>query len=598
MRRAGSFLARLGWRAAMDRRTTLGLAAAALALGTLWNPVGPVAVAVAGAALAALAAGRDRFLVGASLTAWGIRVVLTVVLYILAQHPPGAVAHLLTPPEDGYRFWIFALDSRSYHAAGVKLAAAWRHGTEFPDATGPEYFVFTGLLYVLFGPHPLNVALWNALFGALTVTAAYHVAKRIVGPSGARATAVVVALWPSAVIWATQLLKDAICVWLTMAIIDLTLRVVDAGTEAEPSRRGAVLRWVGLFGLLFAASLAMSRFRHHVSLVFFPAAAVLAIALLVARGRRALRQCLAVATVMLLMAGAVFAGRRVDLEVALGPSHPEAGHVNHGVAFQLAGKLDRAESENLKALAIRPGYPPALWNLASIAAKRGEEREARDLLVRYAKRVPEDEEVRTVLASKRIPPIPPREVRVTPKELRVTGPQSDAATGRRTIPTDDVVMAIARARMAYTGTGGYSMIDPDVQFTGLYDIILYLPRAVANLLLVPYPSQWFDVKGGTGPFKGLAALEAVLLYLLLPPLLLGTACVLWSRSVDGVYVVSFGVLIGLLLALVVTNLGTLFRLRLEFLMPFFVMLGPGLRRLVPARWWPQQLARDAGATVG
>ncbi|MBI1892850.1 MAG: tetratricopeptide repeat protein [Candidatus Rokubacteria bacterium] len=598
MRRAGSFLARLGWCAAMDRRTTLGLAVAALALGALWNPVAPVAVAVAGAALAALAAGRDRFLVGASLTAWGVRVVLTVILYILSVHPPGVVANLLTPPQDGYRFWIFAFDSRSYHAAGVNLVAAWRYGTEFPAATGPEYFVFTGLLYLVFGAHPLNVALCNALFGALTVTAAYRVAGRVVSPAGARATAAAVALWPSSIIWATQLLKDTICLWLTMAIIDLTLRVVDVRPEAGKPGRSRVLGRAGFFALIFVGSLVMSRFRHHVFIVFIPATAVLAIAVLLLRGRYALQRCLAAGIVILLMVAAVFVGRRIDLEALFGLTNPTAGHVNRGVAYQLAGELDRAESEYLQALATRPGYPPALRNLASTALTRGDQETARNLLTEYVERVPEDQEVQSLLARRPIAPLPPRKAEVVSQGFRITGPESDAAAGRRTIPTDDVVMAIIQARRAYTATGGYSMIDPDVQFTGLGDLILYLPRAVANLLLVPYPSQWFDVKGGTGPFKGLAALEAVLLYLLLPPLLLGTVCVLQSRSVGGVYVVSFGVLIGLLLALVVTNLGTLFRLRLEFLVPFFVMLGPGLRRMVPARWWPQQLAGDAGATVG
>ncbi len=32
------------------------------------------------------------------------------------------------------------------------------------------------------------------------------------------------------------------------------------------------------------------------------------------------------------------------------------------------------------------------------------------------------------------------------------------------------------------------------------------------MLLTPYPWQWFDIGGGTGAFKALSAVEALLLY--------------------------------------------------------------------------------------
>jgi hypothetical protein len=138
------------------------------------------------------------------------------------------------------------------------------------------------------------------------------------------------------------------------------------------------------------------------------------------------------------------------------------------------------------------------------------------------------------------------------------------------------VRAIAVARWNYTGTGGYSMIDPHIQFKDLTDIFIYLPRGIANLFLVPYPWQWFDTRGGTGIFKGLAALEAVLLYALTLPLLIGAWSVCRTRSADGLYLLTFVALTGVSFALVITNLGTFFRLRLEFLLPFFTVLGVGL----------------------
>jgi hypothetical protein len=100
-------------------------------------------------------------------------------------------------------------------------------------------------------------------------------------------------------------------------------------------------------------------------------------------------------------------------------------------------------------------------------------------------------------------------------------------------------------------------------------VLRYLPRAVANVFLAPYPWQWFDIGGGTGPFRALSAVEALLLYACLGPLIVGLGSVVWRGSADALYLTVFVLAITVTLGLVVSNLGTLFRLRLESLLPLF-----------------------------
>jgi hypothetical protein len=119
------------------------------------------------------------------------------------------------------------------------------------------------------------------------------------------------------------------------------------------------------------------------------------------------------------------------------------------------------------------------------------------------------------------------------------------------------------------------MIDTDVELRSLGDMLRYLPRAAINVLLTPYPWQWFDVRGGTGAFKALSAIEALLLYVALVPLIAGVGIVVWRGSADALYLVVFVVATTVLLGFVINNLGTLFRLRLEALLPLFAAGGLG-----------------------
>lgn len=146
---------------------------------------------------------------------------------------------------------------------------------------------------------------------------------------------------------------------------------------------------------------------------------------------------------------------------------------------------------------------------------------------------------------------------------------------------------IAGARHDVVATGGYSVMDPSALISSPQRMAAYAPRAFLIAWLAPFPNQWFDVKGSTGGMRIIAGIEMFLLYLLVPGLVCGVWRLLRRRQADGVLLVMFGVVLSTAMALVVANLGTLFRLRLLFLLPMLVVIAAG----DPAGWYRRLLAR-------
>jgi hypothetical protein len=187
---------------------------------------------------------------------------------------------------------------------------------------------------------------------------------------------------------------------------------------------------------------------------------------------------------------------------------------------------------------------------------------------------------------KSLPALIPTTVPVPPKTFEITGSGSNNATGQRAWNYSDVLLTLSRQRMGFTGAGGHSMLDPYVQFREYGDVLRYLPRALANVLFTPFPWQWLDVGGSTGLFKALSVVEALLLYALIVPLIVGLVAVVRRGSPDALYLAVFVVAMALLLGFVISSLGTLFRLRLELLLPLLSVAGLGLARLRHrGRWW-------------
>ncbi|EKD98024.1 MAG: hypothetical protein ACD_23C00617G0001 [uncultured bacterium] len=106
-----------------------------------------------------------------------------------------------------------------------------------------------------------------------------------------------------------------------------------------------------------------------------------------------------------------------------------------------------------------------------------------------------------------------------------------------------------------------SNIDTGVQFDSFADMLRYVPRALQIGLFAPFPEMWggAGVSPGADRMRLLAGFEMALAYLLLPGIVLvfmrrehsGTSAIILSQALVPI----------ILLALVVCNVGTLYRMR-------------------------------------
>ena len=152
-------------------------------------------------------------------------------------------------------------------------------------------------------------------------------------------------------------------------------------------------------------------------------------------------------------------------------------------------------------------------------------------------------------------------------------------------------MRLANARDSwidkYPNAG--SNIDIDVRFHNIIDVVKYIPRAVLIGFLAPFPSQWFGDATIAGRASRLVAgLEMVVWYVLL----VGFLYFLVTGPVDlyiRIWMLIYTLSLVLLTALVVTNIGALYRMRFVYFLP--ILIG-GLEGW--ARFYGQRLHKAAG----
>lgn len=160
------------------------------------------------------------------------------------------------------------------------------------------------------------------------------------------------------------------------------------------------------------------------------------------------------------------------------------------------------------------------------------------------------------------------------------GSQSENASATTTPPARTTVDALTKAllqrRAGFTTTGGHALIDGETELSDFGTFLRYfVTRAAIVALLAPFPSQWFDWGGSTGIMRLYSATEMVLIYVLVPSMIWGLGLVFRRCERGGMLLATFAVCLLIQVAIVVTNVGTLFRLRLLFLFPLLIMAAGG-----------------------
>lgn len=202
-----------------------------------------------------------------------------------------------------------------------------------------------------------------------------------------------------------------------------------------------------------------------------------------------------------------------------------------------------------------------------------------------------------------LPPVKPAMPRIAraPLPNAVAGPSN--ATRRPQVPAaqvqapapaapgsmgffDRLIARLAIYRMAFaTGftpvpskVGLSSNIDSGVRFRSAHDVFSYLPRAVQIGLFAPFPNMWFSSGGLTGRAGRLvSAAETLAMYVLEALALVA----LWrERKRPAVWLlVLAAVPSATILALVVVNIGALYRIRLAFWILIIVLGARGITLL-------------------
>ncbi|MHB8171594.1 MAG: hypothetical protein ACYDG6_08635 [Thermincolia bacterium] len=117
-----------------------------------------------------------------------------------------------------------------------------------------------------------------------------------------------------------------------------------------------------------------------------------------------------------------------------------------------------------------------------------------------------------------------------------------------------------------------STIDVNVVFRSVSDVITYLPRAMQIAFLAPFPNQWFEqgsLEANT-MMRRISALEMMVVYFALA--FLPYALWHWRRRLEIWLIIAFSSGMMLIYGLVVPNIGTLYRWRYGYIM-MLVALG-------------------------
>ena len=392
---------------------------------------------------------------------------------------------ILTGAQTGNGFWSFARDAAEYHRLALGVTDAWQtDGGVPPMGFEKPTVLYVAVVYRLFGEVPLNVGILNAWYGTLTALGAVWVAQRYGARAlSVRATALLVGLWPSGVLWSTQVLKESITTAMMAGLV--VFMAVATRTRRPQTAFIAVLSVAALVFLLwFSRYYAASAFVAALFTVVVPWAIT---QFFRGEGRRAgiaIGACLFVLAGLGLAAGVPMSER------------PES-----------AGWSDFADATRHEEVTREPSESSRVS-------------EARD----------------TVSAR----------VRTLPSFLGVLRDGGMAEPGR-------------------------SVLDPDVTIASWGELLRYLPRGLAVEFLAPFPWQWFLPDAPASYL--LAGFENVIIYALLP--CVAVAAYRLFRRYDPVLTTA-GLTIAMLAAgyaIVISSVGTLFRLRFQLIVLALVMMG-------------------------
>lgn len=151
---------------------------------------------------------------------------------------------------------LIAEDSRGYDMVGVRIVDMWR-GIPVPNdiftyrakmINGPGWGMnyLVGAIYYITGKSFFAAQSFCAVVGAATAPAVYFCAEKIYhNRRVAKISAILIALFPSFILWSAQLLKDGLIIFLLVLAMTMVLQL-----QVKLSYPAIIILLLSLFGIL------------------------------------------------------------------------------------------------------------------------------------------------------------------------------------------------------------------------------------------------------------------------------------------------------------------------------------------------------------
>ena len=174
---------------------------------------------------------------------------------------------------------------------------------------------------------------------------------------------------------------------------------------------------------------------------------------------------------------------------------------------------------------------------------------------------------------------------VSIEEARVSIEEIEEASSQQTYlkeTLDAISRQIDQLRNSFylVNINAGSRIDVDSRYGNVYDVVLYLPRAMQIGFLSPFPSNWLNKGSQVGTIGNLLiGLETIIWYFIL----LGFIYITYKnpsviKPFSAVFLISITLI--LLLSYVVPNIGAIYRMRQSYMIPFYLFGAHGLTLMI------------------
>jgi tetratricopeptide (TPR) repeat protein len=547
----------------------------------------------AGAVLVTQRVTNEPLLTRLVLASFCFRSALAVLLYVISsQHLP-----IFPSLHRNYGAWEFGGDGAGYHYHALKVLDAWRAGIDLPSAfmAGDVLYDLSkglslpmAMVYGVLGASPLHFILINTWLGAMSGVLAYRLAARLGDRRSAIIAGGLIAFWPSSILWSTQLLKDPATLALILSTL-LSVVVLWQRYSSTDASQGRMSAGIACWGALAGAVFGLTYFRNYLgALVTMSVALVMTAALGRALLRRHWQEAAVAVGIMLMVGAATVLSISTDLYTLLSPRHAELAHVRRGDDLRAAGQFEPAASAYRRATQVAPTYAPAFRALSIALIEQGEYDRALDALDAYLKLETDQQRRREAIATVtarianrggtgRPVSVPPPTAEGDPpgwtRKWYGSFPAFLARWGvaARAPLSWFSAKNLTDLRSAQVATGGNSVIDRALVFNSLWDVFAYLPRALANAYLAPFPWQWAFTGGASGIMRPISGFEMILIALLIPAMLAGCGPRIVRFRPEEWVIMVFIAMMAIGSGIMMANTGTLFRLRLQFLFPSLIL---------------------------